>query len=162
MIIIIIKIIMATIMMMIIVIIIVIIIMTIAQNEIFSTISSLYCELSPTCTFKCPGHNCVQIMCNTSDAYHVQHVLCHLYKWATQLSSFDRVEIYSLFYWLKPLTDRGGKNRAPREILPTSFRKCHTIQAPTETQTCTPVLVAGICWECRHAHHYITCCPWIN
>ena len=32
-------------------------------------------ELSPARTFKWPGHNRVQIACNSSSAYHVQHVV---------------------------------------------------------------------------------------
>ena len=38
------------------------------------TISSLRCELPPTCTLKWPRRNRVQITCNTSSAYHVQRV----------------------------------------------------------------------------------------
>ena len=41
----------------------------------FFTISSLRCESSPTRTFKWHGCNRVQITCNTSSAYHVQHVV---------------------------------------------------------------------------------------
>ena len=46
------------------------------RNLRFFTISSLRRELSPTCTLKWSGCNRVQIMCNTSSTYHVQHVLC--------------------------------------------------------------------------------------
>ena len=45
-----------------------------AQFEIF-TISSLRREPSPTRTLKWPGRNRVQITCNASSAYHVQHVV---------------------------------------------------------------------------------------
>ena len=38
----------------------------------FFTISSQRRELSATRTLKWPGRNRVQIMCNTSSAYHVQ------------------------------------------------------------------------------------------
>ena len=41
----------------------------------FFTVSSQRRELSPTRTLKWPGHNRVQITCNTSSAYRVQHVL---------------------------------------------------------------------------------------
>ena len=41
------------------------------------TISSLHRELSPTCTLKRPGHYRGQIMCNTSSAHHMQHVVLH-------------------------------------------------------------------------------------
>ena len=39
------------------------------------TISSQRCEPSPTSTLKWPRRNHVQITCNTSSAYHVQHVM---------------------------------------------------------------------------------------
>ena len=45
-----------------------------AIRDLF-TISSLRRELSPTRTLKWPRRNHVQITCNTSSAYHVQHVL---------------------------------------------------------------------------------------
>ena len=48
------------------------------RDSICFTISSLRCKLSPTCTLKWPGLNCVQIMCNTGTAHHMQHVVCHL------------------------------------------------------------------------------------
>ena len=41
----------------------------------YFTISSLPREPSPTRTLKWPGHNHVQITCNTSSAYHVHHVV---------------------------------------------------------------------------------------
>ena len=40
----------------------------------FYSISSLRRELSPTCTLKWPQRNRMQITCNSSNAYHVQHV----------------------------------------------------------------------------------------
>ena len=43
----------------------------------FFTISSQRRELSPTRTLKRPRRNRVQIMCNTSSAYHV-HVSCYV------------------------------------------------------------------------------------
>ena len=57
------------------------------RNSRFFTISSLCRELSPTRTLKWPRRNQVQIMCNTSSAYHVQHVvLCATwYKGTAQL-----------------------------------------------------------------------------
>ena len=44
-------------------------------NSMFFTISSLRCQPSPTHKFKWPGRSRVQITCNTSNAYHVQHVV---------------------------------------------------------------------------------------
>ena len=46
-----------------------------APQTVSNTISSLHRKLSPTHTLKWPGHNRVQITCNTSSAYHVQHVV---------------------------------------------------------------------------------------
>ena len=45
------------------------------RNLRFFTLSSQRRELSPTHTLKWPGRNHVQIMCNTSSTYHVQHVI---------------------------------------------------------------------------------------
>ena len=45
------------------------------RNSRFSTISSLRRELSPARTLKWLGRNCVEITCNTSNAYHVHHVV---------------------------------------------------------------------------------------
>ena len=45
------------------------------RNSRLFTISSLHLEQSPTRTLKWPGSNRVQITCNTSSAYHVQHVV---------------------------------------------------------------------------------------
>ena len=46
----------------------------------FFTVSSLRREPSPARTLKWPGRNRVQITCNTSSAYHVQHVVLRA-KW---------------------------------------------------------------------------------
>ena len=85
----------------------------------FFVISSLHCELSPTRTLKWPRHNCVKITCNTSSAYHVQNVVCHLVRRDSSAIKFDRVEItfiLALLYSLKPLTNEGGEETgAPGE-----------------------------------------------
>ena len=78
----------------------------------FLTISSLRRELSPTRTLKWPRHNRVKITCNTSSAYHVQRVVCHLAPRDSSAIKYDRVEIaftLTLLYWLKSLTDEGGE-----------------------------------------------------
>ena len=59
----------------------------------FFTISSLRRELSPTRTLLWPGRNRVQITCNTSGAYHVQHVVCDVVPRDSSAIKFDRVEI---------------------------------------------------------------------
>ena len=68
----------------------------------FYTISSQRRELSPTRTLKWPRRNRVQITCNTSSAYHVQHVVLRA-TWYEGTAQFDRVEIafiWALFCWL--------------------------------------------------------------
>ena len=49
------------------------------RSSRFLTISSLRRELSPTRTLKWPRRNRMQRTCKTSSAYHVQHVMCHLF-----------------------------------------------------------------------------------
>ena len=44
-------------------------IMIIAHNDCIERCR----KLSPTHMFKCPGHDRVQVTCNTFSAYHVQH-----------------------------------------------------------------------------------------
>ena len=55
------------------------------------------------------SHPCnrVQITCNTSSAYHVQHAVCHMVRSDISAIKFDRVGItfvLAYLYWLKPLT----------------------------------------------------------
>ena len=63
------------------------------RNSRFFTISSLRRELSPTRTLKRPLRNRVQITCNTSSAYHVQHAVCHLVRRDSSAIEFDSVGI---------------------------------------------------------------------
>ena len=76
------------------------------------TISSLRRELFPTRTLKWPGHNREQIMCNTPSACHRQYV-CQVVRRDSSAIKFDRVKVsFTLafyFFWLKPLTNEGGK-----------------------------------------------------
>ena len=60
----------------------------------FFTISSQRRELSPTRTLKWPRRNRVQITCNTSSAYHVQHVVLRAtwYEATAQLLSLTALE----------------------------------------------------------------------
>ena len=58
------------------------------------------------------GANRVQITCNTSSAYHVQHTVCHLvrrYSSAIKLKKFKSQIFGFIFNWLKPLTDEEGE-----------------------------------------------------
>ena len=76
------------------IIIIIIIIIIIAFKDAirdFFTISSLCHEPSPTRTFKWPGCNCVQIMCNTSSTYYMQRVACHVIQRDSPAIKFDKV-----------------------------------------------------------------------
>ena len=63
----------------------------------FLTISSQRPELTPTRTLKWPGRNRVQIMCNTSSAYHVQHgvLLATWNEGKAQLLSFSEFKSHS-------------------------------------------------------------------
>ena len=71
-------------------------------NSRLFTISSLHCELSPTRTLKWPGRNHVQITCNTSSAYHVQHVVMRAtwYEGTAQLSSLTdfKWRLFELYF----------------------------------------------------------------
>ena len=62
-------------------------------NLRFFTISSLHRELPPTHTLKWSKCNRVQITCNTSSAYHVQRVMCHLVQTDSSAIKFDIAEI---------------------------------------------------------------------
>ena len=77
--------------------------------------SSLRRELSPTRTLKWPGRNHVQITCNTSSAYHVQHVVLRAtwYKGTAQLLSLTEFklhlfELYLIGWTIKPMKDGMG------------------------------------------------------
>ena len=82
-------------------------------NLRFFTISSLRREPSPTRTLEWSGHNCVQIMCNTSGAYHVQHVVLRAtwYEGTAQLLSLTEFKLHLLQLYLlaETLTVEGGK-----------------------------------------------------
>ena len=92
-------------MMMIIIIIIIIIIITIialkgAIGDLF-TIFSLRREPSPTRTLWLPGHSCVQITCNSTSAYHVQHaLLATWYEGTAQLLSLTEFKshVFELYF----------------------------------------------------------------
>ena len=60
----------------------------------YFTISSQRRELSPTRTLKWPRRNRVQITCNTSSAYHVQHVVLRAtwYEGTAQLLSLTELK----------------------------------------------------------------------
>ena len=87
----------------------------------FLTISSLRRELSPTCTLKRLGHNRVQIMCNTSSAYHVQHVVLRAtwHEGTAQLLSLKEFkshlfELYFIACSIKPMKE-GKKPEYPEK-----------------------------------------------
>ena len=67
--------------------------------------------MSPTSTLKWPEPNKVQITCNTSNAYHVRHVVCHVVRRDSSVVKSDRVEIAFIFffYWLNdyPMKEQG-------------------------------------------------------
>ena len=109
---------------------------------------------------------------DTSGAHHMQHV-CHMIRRDSSVIKFDSLNhIYFSFILLSETISwwRGGNQSTRRKPLMTSFRKCHilkpessTVQAPTDTQTCTLALVTG--QESRRAIHNTTCqyChPWVS
>ena len=62
----------------------------------------------------------MEVVCNTSDVYHMQHVMCHVVRKDSPAIKFDIVEItfiLALFYWLKPLSSNEGgeETGVPRE-----------------------------------------------
>ena len=66
---------------------------------------------------KWPGCSRVQITCNTSSTYHVQHVMCCVAQLLclTDLINFEMLFISALLPWLKPLSSEGEETRVPRE-----------------------------------------------
>ena len=87
----------------------------------FFTISSQRRELSPTRTLKWPRRNCVQITCNTSSAYHVQHVVLRAtwYEGTAQLLSLTELklhlfELYFVSRIIKPMRE-GRKPEYPEK-----------------------------------------------
>ena len=104
-------------------------------NSRFFTVSSLRCTPSPTCTLKWPRRSHMQIMCNSSSAYHVQHVMLRAmwYKGTAHLLSLTEFISHFILAFIllaEPLTDEGGGgNRSTwRKPLVVSFRKCHTLK----------------------------------
>ena len=67
-----------------------------ANQDFFFTILSVRREPSPTRTLKRPGHNHVQITCNTSSAYHVQHAVLHAtwYEGTAQLLTLTELKLH--------------------------------------------------------------------
>ena len=95
-------------------------------------------------------------MCNHvqhNNAYHVQHVVCHVVRRDSSAIVFDRVEItfiLDLFYWMKLLTDEGGGNQSiRRKPLTTSLRKCHLLNPDNSSPNRDSNLHW---WQARKAH----------
>ena len=104
------------------------------RNSRFFTISSLRRELSPTPMLNWLGYNHVQITCNTSSTYHVQHVMLRAtwYKGTAQLLSLTELKshLFELYFigWTINRWRRGGNWTSRRKPLATSFRKCHILK----------------------------------
>ena len=93
----------------------------------------------------------MQITCNTSDAYHVQHVLYNVQRDSSAVKS-ERAEIaffLVLFHWLKfkLMTEESGVpgENPRRRASENATYKSLKIQAPTETRTRNLALVVGTC-----------------
>ena len=87
----------------------------------FFTVSSQRRELSPTRTLKWPRRNRVQITCNTSSVYHVQHVVLRAtwYEGTAQLLSLTELkshlfELYFIALIIKPMKE-GRKPEYPEK-----------------------------------------------
>ena len=97
------------------------------------TISSMRRVQSPTHTLKRPGSNRVQITCNTSSVYHMQHVVLRA-MWSEgtaqllNLTDF-KSHLFELYFigWTINWWRRGGNRSTQRKPLATSFRKCHIL-----------------------------------
>ena len=87
----------------------------------FFTISSQRRELSPTRTLKWPRRNLLQITCNTSRAYHVQHVVLRAtwYEGTAQLLSLTELKshLFELYFvgWIIKLMKEGRKPEYPEK-----------------------------------------------
>ena len=104
------------------------------NNRIERPNSRFFFLQSPTRTLKWPGRNRVQITCNTSSAYNVQHVMLRAtwYEGTAQLLSLTEFnshlfELYSIG-WTINRWRRGGNRGTRRKPLATSFRKCHILK----------------------------------
>ena len=82
----------------IIIMIIIIMIVIALKGTIRDILQSLRCEPSPTSTLKWPGRDCVQIMCKTLSAYHMQHVVIRAtwYEETAQLLSLTELTSHLL------------------------------------------------------------------
>ena len=91
------------------------------RNSRFFTISSLRREPSPTRTLKWPGRNRVQIACNTSSGYHVQHVVLRAtwYEVTPQLLSLTELKSYlfelHFIGWTNTPMKKGRKPEYPEK-----------------------------------------------
>ena len=81
------------------------------RKSTFFTVSSLRREPSSTRTLMWPRRDRVQITCNTSSAYHVQHVvlIATLYEGTAQPLSVTEFKshLFELYFIADPLTDEG-------------------------------------------------------
>ena len=134
-----------------------------AQFEIFFIVSSLRRKPSPICMLKWLRRSRVQIMCSTSSAYRVQHVLCATwYEGTAQLLNLTelKLNLFEIYFIDWTINDDGGEETGvPREnpwrwasenVTSYSLK----IQAPSKTRIRTITLVAGS--ESRHANRYTT------
>ena len=110
------------------------------RNSRFSTISSLCHEQSPTRTLKWPGHNRVQISCNTSSGHHVRYVVLRAtwYEGTAHLLTMTEFKshLFDLYLLAEPLPMKVGANWSTRrKPLAMSFRKCHILKPEYSSPT---------------------------
>ena len=97
----------------------------------FFTISSQRRQLSPTRKLKWPGHNRVQITCNTSGAYYVQHDVRDVEGRVSSAIKFDKVEIvicFSFFSLVKTI-NRRTQRKPPTTRLKMSHSKAQKFKS---------------------------------
>ena len=89
-------------------------------SRFFFTTSSQIREPSPTRTLKWPGRNRVQNTCNSSSAYHVQHVVLRAKCWGYRPGWFV------LLCWLVALMTKQHASVSQGRICSDKFACCHT------------------------------------
>ena len=103
-------------------------------NSRFFTISSLRCEPSQTHMLKWPGRIRMQITCNKSSTYYMQHVVLHgtWYNGTAQLwnSTESKLHLFELYFigWTINRWRRGGNQSTRSKPLAASSRKCHILK----------------------------------
>ena len=124
----------------------------IRRKSWYFTIFSLHHELSPTSILTWQRRSCVQITCNTSGAYHVQHV-CHVLRTENSAIDFERAVVAFIFKFISwaETMDRYGEERKPErpekifndELHKTPYTKARTFKLRPKSRPILKVVVVG-------------------